>query len=242
MLGHGDDKPVWFTEFGWSTTSQPGWGVSAQQQADYTKLAYQCMQQDSYVQVAVLYILRNNYWANDADDWEDQLGLVTTNWSHKPAYDAFKSVDPNQGGCTYHDGSGNPVSASGSPPPPPPATPPPAANTGTTTTTPVKHRVTVHVRRSHRLSAAAKSRHPKRRSLIVVGSVAAAHDGRVQLRFECKAPHGQWRRSLSLRVAVGTNGRFKRSLATRRLGRWRVRAVYVSAPLPAASHFAYFRL
>jgi hypothetical protein len=217
--------------------------VSAQQQADYTKLAYQCVQQDGYVQVAVVYELRNNYWANDADDWEDQLGLVTTNWSHKPAYDAFRSVDPNQGGCVYHDSSGNPVGASGpNPATPPAAATPPAVGTGTTSTNAaLKHRVTLRVRRLHRLSAAAKARHPKRRRLAVVGSVAAAHDGHVLLRFERQGPRGHWRRSLSLRVAVGGDGRFKRSLSTRGLGRWRVRAVYVSADRPS-SPFAYFRL
>jgi hypothetical protein len=112
--------------------------------------------------------------------------------------------------------------------------------TGKSSTT-LSHRVTVRVRRLHRLSAAAKARHPKRRSLAVVGSVAGAHDGNVLLRFERKGPRGHWRRSLSLRVTVGSDGRFKRSLATRRLGRWRVRAVYVSADRPS-SPFAYFRL
>src|SRR5689334_19985367 len=154
MLAHGTDKPIYLTEFGWATTSQPGMGVSAQQQADYTRLAFQCAQQDAYVQVGIVYELRNNYWANDADDWEDQLGLVNTNWSHKPAYDAFKAVDPNQGGCTYHDSNG-PIGngATTTPPPPPPAT----TSTTTTppkTTTATKHRVVVHVKRSRKARAA----------------------------------------------------------------------------------------
>ena len=50
------------------------------------------MQQDPYVQVAMLYELRNNFWANDADNWEDQLGLYTTGWSPKPAY---AQISPN---------------------------------------------------------------------------------------------------------------------------------------------------
>src|SRR4051794_12474211 len=129
MLAHGTDKPLYFTEMGWSTTSQAGMGVSAQQQADYTTLAWKCMQQDPYVQVGILYSLRNNYWANDADDWEDQLGLTTTGWSQKPAYGAFRAVDPNQGGCTYHDLHGTPLGPGTEllPPAPAPAAAPPKA-------------------------------------------------------------------------------------------------------------------
>ena len=237
MLDHGDDKPMYLTEFGWSTTSQPGMGVSPQQQADYTKLAFQCLQQDPYVQVAIVYELRNNYWAGDADDWEDQLGLVTTNWTHKPAYDAFKSIDPGQGGATYHDGSG-PVGTGTTPPPPQPATSTQSSTASPKTTT-ASHRVTVRVRRSRALRA---TRSGARRSLTVLGSVAGASGGRVQLRFERKDRRGHWRRSLSLRVRVDRAGHFNRALATRSLGRWRVRAVYVDPQRPVSSRFAYFRL
>ena len=52
MLAYGDAKPMWLTEFGWSTTSD-SWGVSAQTQADYLLRAYRMLEQDSYVQVAI---------------------------------------------------------------------------------------------------------------------------------------------------------------------------------------------
>jgi polysaccharide biosynthesis protein PslG len=243
MLEHGNDKPMYITEMGWSTTSQNGLGVSQQQQADYTALAWKCMQQDSYLQVAILYELRNNWWAGDADNWEDQLGLVTTGWSQKPAYGAFKAIDPNQGGCTYHDDKG-PIGP-GTEPAAAPAAPSQATTKPSSSpkkpTASVRHRVTVHVKHSRKARAASRSRGAKR-SLTVLGSVAGAEGGRVLLRFERKSPHGKWRRSLSLRVKVGRDGRFKRSLATRSLGRWRVRATYADPQSPAASHFAYFRL
>ena len=35
MLARGDDKPIWLTEFGWSTTTTEAWGVTQAQQADY---------------------------------------------------------------------------------------------------------------------------------------------------------------------------------------------------------------
>jgi hypothetical protein len=246
MLAHGTDKPMYLTEFGWATTSQPAMGVTAQQQADYTRQAFQCLQQDSYVQVAIVYELRNNWWANDADNWEDQLGLVTTGWGHKPAYDAFRSIDPNQGGCTYRDSNGTPLGPETALAPDPAPSPASAAGaaqtTGPSAGGAVKHRVTVRVKRDRRARAAASSRRAKRRALTVLGSVAGARAGRVLLRFERRTPHGNWRRSLSLRVKVGRDGRFKRALATSSLGRWRVRAMYVDPKSPAASRFAYFRL
>jgi hypothetical protein len=99
MLARGDDKPLWFTEFGWNTSTKkcdPGagmWtgGVSAETQAAYLKDALELMAGDAYVQVALWYNFRNNFWANDADEPEARFGLVRTDFSRKPAYYAFKS-------------------------------------------------------------------------------------------------------------------------------------------------------
>ena len=246
MLDHGNDKPIWFTEFGWSTTSQPGWGVTAQQQADYTKEAWQCVQQDGYVQVAIMYELRNNYWASNADDWDDQLGLTYVNFSHKPAYDSFKSVDPSQGGCTYGGAAGSPpgtTSGSGSG-----AGSTTGSGSGSTSgqsgagsagTGSAGHEITVHVRRAKRVSSAS-ARHAVK--LTVVGKVAHASGGRVVLRFERSTRGGRWHRVRSLTLAVARDGRFRHGLHARGLGRWRVRAMYAGPPAPAASRFAYFRL
>jgi polysaccharide biosynthesis protein PslG len=101
MLAHGDDKPLWFTEFGWSTNTVDGWGVTESQQAAYLEQALRCIEQDPYVQVAIWYLHRNHAWAADANTWADQLGLVRTDFSRKPAFDAFKQYTPGNGGCTY---------------------------------------------------------------------------------------------------------------------------------------------
>lgn len=96
MLAQGDDKPIWLTEFGWSTTTE-SCGVGEATQADYLTKAFQLAAQDPYVQVAFYYNLRNNYWSHDADTVEAQYGLMRTDFSHKPSYDAFKACA--SGGC-----------------------------------------------------------------------------------------------------------------------------------------------
>jgi hypothetical protein len=102
MVAHGDDdKPIWFTEFGWSTNTVQ-WGTTQAQQADYLARALRCVEQDPYVQVAIWYIYRNHHWAQDADTWVDQLGLVNSDHTRKPAYDAFKAYQQGAGGCTYN--------------------------------------------------------------------------------------------------------------------------------------------
>ena len=90
MLARGDDKPIWFTEFGWSTASA-ACGVSEATQADYLTKALTLAEQDPYVQVALWYNFRNNYYLFDANALEAQYGLMRTNFSVKPAYLAFKS-------------------------------------------------------------------------------------------------------------------------------------------------------
>ena len=97
MLANGDDKPIWFTEFGWSTTTTESWGVTPEQQAAYLTRAYCLLEQDPYVGVAVWYNLRNNHWDDDADRWETQLGLMKTTFERKPSYDAYKNYVP--GSC-----------------------------------------------------------------------------------------------------------------------------------------------
>jgi hypothetical protein len=89
MVSNGDGaKPMWFTEFGWSTTSGPC-GVSEQLQAAYLTRAYQLMARDPYVQVGIWYDWRNNYPYADADAYEARFGLFTSTWAPKPAYYAF---------------------------------------------------------------------------------------------------------------------------------------------------------
>jgi polysaccharide biosynthesis protein PslG len=93
---HDDPKPIWLTEWGWSTSSAScasDWtsGVSEQAQADYLRRGFKTLEHDPYVQVALWYGLRNNYWQNDADELEAQFGLLRDDFSPKPSYAAFKA-------------------------------------------------------------------------------------------------------------------------------------------------------
>jgi len=97
MEAHGDTKPIWFTGFGWSTTTLDQ-GVSRETQADYLMRAYTCLEQDPYVEVATWHSLRNEA---GIDTWEAQRGLMTMNFTPKPAYDALKNYAPGAGACTY---------------------------------------------------------------------------------------------------------------------------------------------
>ena len=100
MRDHGDLQPIWLTEFGWSTNSDvqhPLGGVTEAQQADYLAQAFELLEATPYVEVAIVYNFRNNYWADDADNWEDQLGLLRTDFSPKPAYAVFKDYSAPSG-------------------------------------------------------------------------------------------------------------------------------------------------
>jgi len=222
MLDHGDDKPLWFTEFGWSTTTT-GWGVTAAQQADYLTRAYRCLEQDPYVQVAIWYIFRNR--TSDADTWVDQLGLTRWDFSHKVAYDAFKGYQQGNQGCQY-TGLPNPKPALA--PAPSPATdsgtsqPIPSGSAPSTKASP---RVRVRIRLGVRSRASSRSK--GRRGVPVSGRVVGARGGRVVLRLERRTGHG-WRRSRGYRLRLRRGGAFACSIKRLRAGGWRVRAYFVA--------------
>jgi hypothetical protein len=79
------------------------------------------------VQVAFWYNLRNEYWANDENSWVTQLGLMTTDFTPKPAYYAMKNVVPGGGGCVYTP----PPAAAQPEPAPTPTDPDPVVSSST---------------------------------------------------------------------------------------------------------------
>jgi hypothetical protein len=91
-VANGDDKPIWMTEMSWRTTSavcaegvwagQKAAGVSDAQQATYLQQAYHCLAENSYVQVALWYLLQ--------DEGPVTSGLLRADGSHKPAYGAMR--------------------------------------------------------------------------------------------------------------------------------------------------------
>lgn len=92
MVAAGDSaKPMWLTEFGWSTTTA-AYGVSEATQADYLTKAFTKLQSYPYVAVAFWYSLRNVASLQDAPaDYEANLGLLRTDFTAKPAYAALRS-------------------------------------------------------------------------------------------------------------------------------------------------------
>jgi hypothetical protein len=93
MLANGDDKPIWMTETSWRTTSatcsEGAWagkkpeGVTEGQQASFLSQAYHCLAQDPYVQVALWFPLQ--------DEGGISAGLLRSNGSHKPSFEAMKA-------------------------------------------------------------------------------------------------------------------------------------------------------
>ena len=183
MAAHGDTKPIWFTEFGWSTTTQSvlhDQGVSPQTQADYLVRAYDCLSQDPYVEVATWYGLRNDYWLDDADTWVAQLGLLTTDFTRKPAYYALKNYVQGAGGCSY----ANPVPPADPAPAPEPAPEPAPAPAPSYETQPSDEGdetvISSTVRSPAMLNVTrAQIRHG---SLAISGSVARGATGRLRGR------------------------------------------------------------
>lgn len=92
MEANGDSaKRVWVTEFGWSTTTGP-YGVSEALQATYLTAALTKLQAYPFVETAFWYNFRNNWFLNnDPADYEANLGLLRTDFSAKPAYDALRT-------------------------------------------------------------------------------------------------------------------------------------------------------
>jgi hypothetical protein len=99
MVAHGDDKPIWMTEFGWSATrricdrgrwaGQKDAGVPEPVQAQYLREAYHCMKEDPYLEVAMWFNSRD--LRGDGSEL-DSYGLRRADGSRRPAYDAFKDV------------------------------------------------------------------------------------------------------------------------------------------------------
>jgi hypothetical protein len=96
MVANGDgDKPIWFTEFGWSSHPNTGreanWdrGVTLQQQADYTVRAIQLVRSRfPYVTNMIVYNERNRA---TGDPQVDNYGILLRDLSEKPVYAALRS-------------------------------------------------------------------------------------------------------------------------------------------------------
>ncbi len=101
MLANGDDKPIWMTELGWSSTNggptscargpsagtKPS-GVSEADQAAFLTKAYQCLANDPYVTAAAWFTLRDVQGEAVSSELGN-YGLLRRDGSAKPALSAF---------------------------------------------------------------------------------------------------------------------------------------------------------
>jgi hypothetical protein len=95
MLDHGDDKPIWMTELGWSVTRRrcprghDGAGVSAAKQAAFLTRAYRCLAADPYVERASWFSLAD---LGSADRIGLRYGLYDWRGRARPALRAFQGA------------------------------------------------------------------------------------------------------------------------------------------------------
>jgi hypothetical protein len=93
MVAHGDTaKPMWLTEFGWTTYTGP-YGVSEAKQAQNLTDSFTWLSSRPYVTNAFWYAFRNTYWLkDDPTSWEANVGLLRTNYTAKPALAALTAL------------------------------------------------------------------------------------------------------------------------------------------------------
>jgi hypothetical protein len=104
MLDHGDDKPIWISELGWSTTTvrcpvnrSVRAGVSPAAQAAFLRRAYACLAADPFVQMGTWFSLAD---AGPANSIATRFGLTTLGGARRPAFAAFQraaTVAPDRG-------------------------------------------------------------------------------------------------------------------------------------------------
>jgi len=210
LLRAGQDKPLWLTEFGWSTCTLrtgPSYAncVDPEKQAQYLTLAYNQMRTWNYVQVGIWFNIQDT--SDAADDRVENYGLLRYDGSAKLAYTAFATAARDVSSGPLPEGSTATTSTSS----------PTGTTDGTTSTTggggstkKVKLRVT-----------------RTRKGMVVRGSAPQASRVTIQAFRYVKGKSGfAARASYRVSVRVDSAGRFLKVLRKSRLrkGHWRITA------------------
>ncbi len=94
------EKQIWLTEFGWDSCqglpAPRGYeycrAVSEEQQRDYIVRAFQ-IGRDEWPWMGVMFLWNLNYAVISAsDDEKHAWGVLRSDWSHRPAYEAIKNM------------------------------------------------------------------------------------------------------------------------------------------------------
>lgn len=88
MLANNDRRPIWFTEFGWSSFSGEG-GISETSQASYLTESLDLAQAWDYVPVAIWYTLTDI--PNQSSNREGHFGLFREDLTPKPVVNSFQA-------------------------------------------------------------------------------------------------------------------------------------------------------
>jgi hypothetical protein len=222
LLRHGQDKPLWLTELGWSTCSVRGRAayencVDPATQARYLGEAFAKIRDWSYVPVAVWFNLEDTA-ANPAERL-DNYGLLTWSGEPKPAFHAFQAAARGMGsGTPALAGAGARSSASG-----PGAGPGAKAAGGRAAVRGRTRALRAPASRRRGLVVRAARRHGR---LWVRGRVRHGRSVRIRVhRWSGGAGRFSRRSSLKAVVLVRPDGRFRRSIAAQRLPRGRLLVV-----------------
>jgi len=97
MQAHGDARPIWITEFGWTTANQAkgyeyGQDVSAQQQAQYLVDAF-AWAHDHWPWATGMFVWNLNYsTVTQPNDEKYPWSVLNNDWSPRPSFDALKTM------------------------------------------------------------------------------------------------------------------------------------------------------
>jgi hypothetical protein len=234
---YGNDKPLWLTEFGWSTNStrnSSNWlnGVDDAQQAHFVSQALAQIRSWKYVDVAIYFGLLDT--GADKASTIDNFGLMDQDGTAKPAYAAFRTGANALRTASASDASA--PSAASAPPltisvsvtPPASANSTPAATPNAPVTARAKAKAkakrhqrtrTVAVHTKVRSGSAVRSLHALRTLMGLRVSGRAAPRRRIELRvFRRHASHPL----AFVALRAGRHGKFRSSIHKRTLRHRRV--------------------
>ena len=86
---NGDGKPLWLTEFGFTSCSGGSWCVSEAEQAENLKGSFRALEREPNIKAAVVYNLREK---GNSGSFEDNFGLVSRHFTPKPGYYALREA------------------------------------------------------------------------------------------------------------------------------------------------------